>query len=116
VKEIYPKRVGEDHLDSPRTFQESWQECWRSNTNSKDVLDELAYSLLSIRKAKPYWQQVHPEDKPLEEECAKELRQFREEIALKMGRQFYSRQTGEPHQHLAYFFKHLYKFEHSQGC
>ena len=101
------------NLESPETFRDSWQECWRSNLNSKNVLDELAHALLSIRKAKPYWQQVHPEDKPAEE-SAKESRQFREEISLKMGRQFYSRQTGEPHQHLAYFFKYLYEFEHSQ--
>jgi hypothetical protein len=102
------------NLESPRTFQESWQECWRSNANSSAILNELAYALLSIRKAKPYWHQVHPEDKLLEEESEKEFRQFREEIALKMGRQFYSRQSGEPHQHLAYFFKHLYEFEHFQ--
>ena len=102
------------NLESPKAFQSSWQECWRSNLDSKNVLHKLAYALLSIRKAKPYWHQVHPEDKLLEEESEKELRQFREEIALKMGRQFYSRQTGEPHQHLAYFFRHLYEFEHSQ--
>jgi hypothetical protein len=77
----------------------------------------LAYALLAIRKAKPYWQQVHPENTPIDaEDRAKEFRQFREEIALKMGRQFYSRQTGEPHQHLTCFFRHLYEFEHSQGC
>jgi hypothetical protein len=104
------------NLDSPRTFQESWQQCWRSNINSKNVLNELAYALLAIRKAKPYWQQVHPDNTPIcSEDLAKEFRQFREEIALKMGRQFYSRQTGEPHQHLACFFRHLYEFEHSQG-
>jgi hypothetical protein len=79
------------NLENVENFQYSWQECWRSNISNRNVLNELAYALLSIRKAKPYWIQVHPEDATVTE-SEQEFRQFREEIALKMGRQFYSRQ------------------------
>ena len=77
-------------------------------------MNELVYALLSIRKAKPYWTQVHPEDPIVTEDSEQEFRKFREDIALEIGRKFYSRQVGDPHQHLAYFFNHLYEFEHSQ--
>jgi hypothetical protein len=101
------------NLETLANFQSSWQECWRSNINNRNVTHQLAYAMLSIRKAKPYWLQVHPDDRTTTEDCQQEFRQFREEISLKMGRQFYSRQAGEPHQHLACFFNRLYEFEHS---
>jgi hypothetical protein len=102
------------NLENPETFQDAWLKHWQANIDDRNILNQLAHTLLSIRKAKPYWEHIHPDETIANEDCENEFRQFREEIALKMGRQFYSRQTGHPNEHLAYFFKHLYEFEHSQ--
>jgi hypothetical protein len=100
-------------LETIESFRDSWQNQWRIHTSDKVKLNQLAYALLAIRKAKPYWEQVHPGDQTMPDDCTEEFRKFREDISLQIGRQFYSKQEGHPHQHLAYFFKHLYEFEHS---
>ncbi len=101
-------------LDSPERLQQSWQTQWSKAIQDPDRLHQLIYALLSIRKAKPYWEQIHPGDEPSTENCEEDWRSFREGIALKIGRQFYSRQEGKPHQHLACFFNYLYQLEHGQ--
>ena len=99
-------------IECTEDLQDYWQQQWQVNANNRDDLDKLIYAILSIRKAKPYWAKVHPGDEIATEDCENRYRKFRDDIALEIGKQFYARQAGEPHQHLAYFFRHLY--EHSQ--
>jgi hypothetical protein len=99
-------------LSTLADFQLSWQQQWQINTANRDKLDELVYALLAIRKAKPYWERVHPGDETATDDCEDKYRKFREDISLQIGKQFYAYQEGLPHQHLAYFFRYLYEFEH----
>jgi hypothetical protein len=107
------KHCSDLQLETIESFQDSWQEQWKVHASNEVRRNQLAYALLALCKAKDYWKQVHPGDATAIEYCAKELQKFREDIILKIGRQFYSKQEGFPEQHLAYFFKHLYEFEHS---
>jgi hypothetical protein len=93
-----------------KDLQDYWQQQWQVTTNDRDRLYKLIYAILSIRKAKPYWEKVYPGDEIATEDCENRYRKFRDDIALEIGKQFYARQVGEPHQHLAYFFRHLYEF------
>jgi hypothetical protein len=97
-------------IECTKDLQDYWQQQWQVNVNNRDNLNELIYAILSIRKAKPYWEKVHPGDEIATEDCENRYRKFRDDMTLEIGKQFYARQSGEPHQHLAYFFKHLYEF------
>jgi hypothetical protein len=101
-------------LDRPEKLQQSWQTQWSKAMDDFDRTHQLIDVLLSIRKVKPYWEQVHPVNEPTTENCAEDWRSFREDIALEIGRQVYSRQEGKPHEHLACFFKYLYQLEFGQ--
>jgi hypothetical protein len=99
-------------LESQESFRDSWQKQWETHASDRNKLKELAYALLAVRKAKPYWERVHPGDETAED-CEDRFRKFREDIALEIGRKFYAHQQGDPHEHLAYFFKYLYKLQSS---
>jgi hypothetical protein len=96
-------------LETIESFRDSWQKQWKISASNRD---RLAYALLALHKAKPYWEQVHPGDETAIENCVTEFQKFREDIVLQIGRQFYSKQEGLPQQHLAYFFKYLHGIEH----
>jgi hypothetical protein len=101
-------------LDCPEKLQQSWQTQWSKAMDDFDRTHQLIDALLSIRKVKPYWEQIHPVNEPTTENCSEDWRSFREDIALEIGRQVYSRQEGKPHEHLACFFKYLYQLEFGQ--
>jgi hypothetical protein len=101
-------------LDHPEKLQQSWQTQWSKSMHDSDRTHQLIYALLSIRKVKPYWEQIHPVNELATENCKEDWRSFREDIALEIGRQVYSHHEGKPHQHLACFFKYLHQLEFGQ--
>jgi hypothetical protein len=103
------------NLDTPEKLQQSWQNEWSSSLREGYANDEqtkqLIYTLLTIRKVKPYWENIHPSNEPATNNCKQEWQSFRDDISLLIGRRVYAHQEGKPHQHLACFFKYLYQLE-----
>lgn len=65
---------------------------------------ELVYALLTIRKLKSYWNQIIPSP---HSGWTREAYIFREQLSLRIGRQFYSNQDINSEHHLPVFFKIL---------
>ncbi len=103
-----------DTLDvaQPKAFQESWLEHWQQHKDNQNIREKLAYTLLAVRKAKPYWQQIHMGENS--QANKKICREFREDLSLQLASEVYAKQEGRPDQHLACFFKHLYQVVHSR--
>lgn len=89
------------HSQSVNDFQKIWLDGF---TNSKATTTEknaLIYALLTIAKSKPIW-----EDIKLPIETA-DHKNYRDELYLKIGREFYAKQPRESEQHLPSFFNML---------
>jgi len=66
---------------------------------------ELVFLLLTIRKAKEYWNQIEPASY-----WSSGTERFREQLSLEIG-EFYSKQDwNNPDNHIAFFFKTLHEF------
>ncbi len=89
------------HSQSVNDFQKIWLDGF---TNSKATTTEknaLIYALLTIAKSKPIW-----EDIKLPIETA-DHKNYRDELCLKIGREFYAKQPRESEHHLPSFFNML---------
>ena len=84
-------------------LQDSWKDQFQKALHDTRK-EELTLALLTIKKAKKYWHQVHPSsDWPGSPE------RFREQLLLEIGR-FYSEQSNDPKYHIPFFLKTLYQF------
>jgi len=84
-------------------FQDSWKNQFQ-NALHDTRKDELVFALLTIKKAKDYWNQIQP---PSDWTCPPEV--FREQLSLEIGR-FYSEQSDNPKYHIPFLLKTLYEF------
>ncbi|MBD1897794.1 hypothetical protein [Coleofasciculus sp. FACHB-129] len=81
----------------------SWKYQFKNSKDDREK-NELVLALLTIKKAKDYWNKVQP--------CSEWTRTheaFREQISLEIGR-FYSEQSSDPKYHIPFFLKTLYEF------
>ncbi|MFM2313924.1 MAG: hypothetical protein RLZZ04_3200 [Cyanobacteriota bacterium] len=88
-------------------FQSSWEKEFNQAIQAVDSrrIRELVFLLLTIRKAKKYWNQIEPA-----RDWTRGTEKFREQLSLEIG-EFYSRQDwNDPDNHIPFFFKTLYKF------
>ncbi len=87
-------------------LQDSWKDQFEK-AGDENRKDELVFALLTIKKAKNYWNQVHPSsDWP----CSPEnFRKFREQLSLRIGN-FYSGHSDDPKYHIPFLLKTLYEF------
>jgi hypothetical protein len=88
-------------------LQNSWKDQFQKAIDNLDDQRkiELALALLTIKKAKAYWNQIQaPSDWPRTAEV------FREQLSLEIGRQFYSKQSNDAQYHIPFFIETLYKF------
>jgi len=84
-------------------LQHSWKDQFQKAVHDTRK-DELVFALLTIKKAKNYWNQVQPPS-----EWTRPPEVFREQLSLEIGR-FYSEQSDNPKYHLPFFLKTLYEF------
>ena len=84
-------------------FQDSWKTEFK-NMSDETRKQQLIMALLTIKKAKEYWEQI----KPLDDWSGNE-RQFREQLSLKIG-EFYSQQSSDVKCHIPFFFNTLHEF------
>lgn len=85
-------------------LKDSWQQAF-TNSSDEQQKRELVLLLLTIRKAKKYWQQIKPHSN-----CNIDIQRFREQLSLAIG-EFYSRQDWHnPENHIASFFRNLYEY------
>ncbi len=84
-------------------FQDSWKHQFQSTTDAAQKY-ELILALLTIKKAKEYWQQIKPAG-----DFSRDERVFREQLSLEIGR-FYAQQSSDVKCHIPFFFKTLHEF------
>ncbi len=84
-------------------LQDSWKDQFQKAVHDTRK-DELVFALLTIKKAKSYWNQIQP---PSDWTRSPEV--FREQLSLEIGR-FYSEQSDNPKYHIPFFLKTLYEF------
>ncbi len=84
-------------------LRDSWKTEF-DNTQDDIGKNELILALLTIKKAKDYWNQIHP---PSDYSSTPE--KFREQLLLKIG-EFYSHNSSDPRYHISFFLATLYKF------
>ncbi|NER38853.1 MAG: hypothetical protein F6J93_33685 [Oscillatoria sp. SIO1A7] len=87
--------------DSASKLQESWKN--QFDTAEEQQCINLIMALLTVRKAKPYWEQIEPSRK-----WNHSHKVFREQLSLKIA-EFYSQQERDAKYHLSVFFKTLFK-------
>jgi hypothetical protein len=88
-------------------FQFSWRDEFNQAIQAKDNqrIRELVFLLLTIRKAKKYWNQIDPPN-----DWTSETERFREQLSIEIG-EFYSTQDwSNTDNHIPFFFKTLYEF------
>lgn len=83
-------------------FKQTWkQEFTKSSSNRRKK--ELIFVLLTVRKAKKYWNQIEPDSSNINTE------RFREQLSLEIGEAYSRLDWSNPEHHLAFFFKSLYE-------
>ena len=83
-------------------FQDSWKHQFQNTTDATQK-HELILALLTIKKAKEYWQQIKPPG-----DWSGNEGKFREQLSLEIGR-FYSQQSSDVKCHIPFFFKVLHE-------
>lgn len=91
------------NFDNISDFQYSWKLNFQNNQNSSEK-SQLILALLTIAKAKKYWNKIQPP-----QDWTSPLHTFREQLSQEIGK-FYSRQECDAKNHIPFFFKILYSF------
>jgi hypothetical protein len=79
-------------------------------TVEKEQKDQLILALLTIKKAKNFWENIQPpEDVSILPE------RFQEQLSLEMARQFYAKQSNDPKYHIPYFLETVQKIAENRG-
>jgi len=89
-------------------LKESWRERFQ-NVQDDAQRDELIFALLTIKKAKAYWNQIGTADN----EWTRPVGDFREQLMLQKIAHFYSeigKSDNNPKYHIPFFLKTLHEF------
>lgn len=84
-------------------LRDSWKVAF-NNTRDDIEKKELILALLTIKKAKDYWNQIEPSS-----DYSSGTERFREQLLLQIG-QFYSYKSDDPRYHIPFFLAALYEF------
>jgi len=105
-------------------LQHSWQTAYQAQTDAEK--HTLINALLTVRKAKPYWQQIEPDTSDSLTCWARTSEEYREQLSIKIA-QFFSKQlkemlcnnvvedTTDSRYHIPQFFKYLYDIQHNSA-
>ena len=85
-------------------LQSSWKNQFNKSSDDQRIR-ELVFILLTLIKAKKYWQQIDPPPY-----WTGETFMFKEQLSLKIGKYYSQLDWHNPAHHLPYFFHTLYKF------
>jgi hypothetical protein len=84
-------------------FKTSWLAQYDGAATDQERREELVFTLLAIRKAKQYWNQIQPSGG-----WTRSASDYRDQLVLQIGR-FYSERCDNQRNHLESFFKVLYQ-------
>lgn len=84
-------------------LRDSWKNEFQ-NTQDEMRKEELILALLTIKKAKEYWNQIQPSS-----DWTRPAQVFRDQLSLEIGR-FYSYQSSDAKYHILFFLETLYEF------
>jgi hypothetical protein len=119
-----------DDIDLERNFQgvkERLKDIFNSELNDKNELKNLwidkfnvtvekeqkyalILALLTIKKAKNFWENIQPP-----EDVSILAERFQEQLSLEIARQFYAKQTNDPKYHIPYFLETVQKLAENRG-
>ena len=107
------KKRLQDIFDSDFHDKNQLKNLWIDKFNvtvEKEQKDELILSLLTIKKAKNFWENIQPpEDVSILPE------RFQEQLSLEIARQFYAKQSNDPKYHIPYFLETVQKIAENRG-
>jgi RecJ-like exonuclease len=107
------KKRLKDNFDSEFNNKNDLKDLWIDKFNvtvEKEQKDQLILALLTIKKAKNFWENIHPpEDVSILPE------RFQEQLSLEIARQFYVNQTNNPQYHIPYFLETIQKISENRG-
>lgn len=90
-----------NNADSIEAFQIAWLDSFTNPQSTEQEKHVLAYILLTFAKSKFIWEQIKPDHPTVNH------KNYRDELCLKIGRQFYAEQPRESELHLPRFFSAL---------
>jgi hypothetical protein len=88
-------------FSNPEAHRQSWTQSFRA-ASDENQRHRLTTALLTIKPVKPFWNSIQPPP-----DWTSSDRQFREQLSLEIGREFYANQTDAQRYHLVAFFKTL---------
>jgi hypothetical protein len=83
-------------------LRDSWRNQFK-NAPDEQRKQELIFALLTIKKAKEYWNQFNPPT-----DWSRPIEVYRDQLSLEIGR-FYAEKSSDVHYHLPFFWKTLYE-------
>ena len=86
-------------------LRDSWKAEFQ-NAQDDTRKNELIVALLTIKKAKNYWYQIHPATAT---EWTHSIQVYREQLSLEIGREFYAKQCRDIKYHIPFFLETLYE-------
>jgi hypothetical protein len=110
------KKRLQDIFDSDFHDKNELKKLWINKfnaTSEKEQKDQLILALLTmltIKKAKNFWENIQPpEDVSIVSE------RFQEQLSLEIARQFYAKQSNNPKYHIPYFLETVQKISENRG-
>ena len=86
-------------VENKEQFKTFWIQQF-NHAENQERKDELIYALLTIKKAKSFWNQIQPPD-----DDTRSAQSFREQLSLKIARNFYAKKSNNPQYHIPYFIE-----------
>lgn len=88
---------------TPENWKTAWLREFQDSETGEPTKEELAYALLSLRKAKSYWEALKPD-----ENWTRSLQNYRDQLTLEIGR-WYSRNYEDPRNHISFLLHCLHQ-------
>ena len=102
---LFPDDCDDHNWLSVTDFQQTWLENFINPETNEEDKKALIYALLTIAKSKPIWEKIEVTEKTIN------LKNYRDELCLKIAQEFYAIQPTTSKHHIPSFFYMLAKHE-----
>ena len=96
-------------VENKEQFKTFWIQQF-NHAQNQERKDELIYALLTIKKAKSFWNKIQPPD-----DDTRSPQIFRAALSSRIARQFYAKQSNDPKYHIPYFLETVQKIAENRG-
>jgi hypothetical protein len=98
---------GLSNSGSIEDFQKNWQDYFSHHQTTDEEKKALAYVLLTLAQSKPEWDRIKFSSSSVESTPAKVNKNYRDQLCLKIAKDFYAKQSRNSDHHLPQFFHRL---------